>query len=1438
MKKYILMFLLSIVGLQMELYSAIEVRSMRLTTFNGLANNSVRCIYQDSKGFIWMGTQNGLSRYDGNSFITFRPQKDTLLSLVDHRVKNLVEDKNGFLWITTHAKNISCYDLRKNCFVDFTGCGEYMNQYDFISLQDNQDVWLWGDSGCRKISYKDGSFSSVAFNQSNGLDSNVIVSLKQGAEGWVWMATRKGLYYWDHTSLHDTDIKKAFLEIHSYQGRTFALSSDGCFFMYETSKGIKQIAGLPNNSDLKLTGVLALNNQWIVFTNKGGYSFDFQTLRLGKADAVYNVPNATVIQDNKQNYWLKNNTGKLYYIHAQTGAMKEFQVMAKEKIGLIDEERYYIYHDSRDILWIATYGNGLYTYDLKTGQTFHFTANADNTVTPIGSNFLQSVYEDRSGNIWVSAEFTGASCLQIINKGALRIFPMGDTDIDRTNAVRMLSLTKDGNAIVGTRGGELLTYNKDFSIQSSKKFFGNNIYDVAEDASGTKWYAFRGNGLLVGDRYYTHDDADTSSISIDQIFCILRDRKDRMWVGTFGGGLNLAIKGKDGYTFRHFFNSTYGQRRIRVLCEDVNGWIWLGTNDGVFVFEPEELLKNPEAYYHYTFDKGNLYSNEIKSIMQDSKGRIWVAESGAGFAMCNLRGDYGELEFTHYDTSDGLVDNVVQAFEEDFDGMIWITTEYGISCFNPEAGTFENYFFSSNMLGNVYSEDCAIRLQDGRLVFGTNFGFTVIDPRFIEKASPMYPITFTDLKLNGISVNPDNPDSPIKSSVAYISEINLQHFQNSFVLEFSTFDYMGSDLSKFKYWLENYDKDWSSPSSLNFAAYKNLPPGTYYLHVKACNASGLWSDQASVMKIVVFPPFWKTGWAYLIYFLLIAIILYIIYRTVHNISALRNKIKLEKQLTEYKLAFFTNISHEFRTPLTLIQGALEHICYGGKVPKEMNYSIKVMEKSTKRLLRLINQLLEFRKMQNNKLRLSLEETDVIAFLYEIFLSFKDVAESKNMDFRFLPSTPAYKMFIDKGNIDKVTYNILSNAFKYTPSGGKIELVVTVDEVAHTLQIKVSDTGVGVPKEKRKELFKRFMQSSFSGDSIGIGLHLTHELVSVHKGTVSYEENPQGGSIFIVTLPTDISVFGKEDFLIVNNVLLEEEAKAEKRLAEVVIDHDKSGDDDEVSITVPLNKSKVLIIEDDNDVREFLKKELSTYFEVVTESDGESGLERARTYDADLIISDVLMPRYSGFELTKRLKDDFSTSHIPIILLTALSSSDNHLKGVECGADAYITKPFSTRLLLVRVIKLLEQREKLREKFSNDPQATRLTICTSDKDKLFVEKMERVMQSQIANADFSIDEFASIMGLGRSIFYRKVRGLTGYSPNEYMRTVRMRKATELLREGNHNISEISYQVGINDPFYFSKCFKKQFGVTPTAFLKGGSEKSETVDDNKEEKIIGD
>ncbi|MBB4044292.1 signal transduction histidine kinase/ligand-binding sensor domain-containing protein/DNA-binding response OmpR family regulator [Bacteroides reticulotermitis] len=1403
-----------------DVWGNIEVRSRQIRANEGLPSNSVRCMYQDSKGFLWLGTLNGLSRYDGNAFLTYQPQmgKDQI-SLADNRINKLVEDKDGFLWIGTSPEIYSCYDLLQSRFIDFTGSGENQQNYSNLFVASNGDVWCWHRAnGCRQVIHqKDRTMQSVAFKAEYGnLVDNRVQFVSEDTLGTIWIGTQRGLVAVRNGQfkVENRGANFAFV-FRNEQGIYFVTDTGDVYSYSHTEKKVVCVAALSTIAgETAPSGVFPFDGKMVILTNTGVYNYNFRTHQVA-VNSKLNIMRGKVTRDNQGEYWVFNRTGKIYYLSSKTNRVKELQLISPDKMNYIDYERYNIVRDHRGIIWISTYGNGLFAYDEDADRLEHFVGDVNDSGT-IGSDFLLSILADRSGGIWVSSEYAGLSHLSVLNKGVSRIYPEAQELSDRSNSIRMLMQTSDNDIWVGTRKGGLYIYDSALVPKEHKQYFLFNIYSVLESENGNLWLGTRGDGLKIGDNWYHHDSADLSSLANNNIFSMYRDRKNRIWVGTFGGGLDLAIPTADGkYKFQHFFREKYGLRLVRSITEDKNGMIWMGTSEGICIFHPDSLIANPEDYHLFSYTNDKFCSNEIKCIYCDHKGRMWVGTSGAGLNLCVPEDNYNVLKYEHYGTSEGLVNDVVQSILEDNAGYLWIATEYGISKFNPNSHSFENYFFSSYTLGNVYSENSACMGKDGKLLFGTNYGLIVIDPSKLHESETFSPVVFTDLFVNGIQMNPELEDSPLEQSLAYSDKITLKYFQNSFLINFSTFDYSDSGRTKYMYWLENYDTGWSSPSSLNFASFKYLNPGTYILHVKSCNGAGIWNESETVLKIVIVPPFWKTGWALLGYLLLLAIGFYFAFRIIRNFNSLRNRINVEKQLTEYKLIFFTNISHEFRTPLTLIQGALEKIQRVNDIPRELSYPLQTMQKSTQRMLRLINQLLEFRKMQNNKLALSLQETDVIAFLYEIFLSFGDVAEQKNMTFRFLPSLPSYKMFIDKGNVDKVAYNILSNAFKYTPSGGTILLTVCVDEENKKLQIQVSDTGVGIPKEKQHELFNRFMQSSFSDDSIGVGLHLSYELVQVHKGTIDYSANEGGGSVFTVYLPIDKSIYAENDFLVADNVLLKEEAKRVHHLSE------SSEETVESKKTVaPLGKQKVLIIEDDNDIRELLKEEIGVYFEVEVAADGVSGFEKACTYDADLIICDVLMPGMTGFEVTKKLKSDFATSHIPIILLTALGSSERQLEGIEAGADAYITKPFSLKLLVAQAYRLIEQRETLREKFSSEPGLMRAAVCSSERDKEFIERLTVVLEGNLSRADLSVDEFAQLMNLGRTVFYKKLRGITGYSPNEYLRIVRMKKAAELLlSEENLTVAEVAFQVGVHDPFYFSKCFKNQFGMAPSVYQRG-------------------
>ena len=1401
-----------------SVHASVEIRSNKLTTGDGLANNSIRYMFQDSKGFMWMGTVNGLSYYDGNSFVSIYPDPNLPVSLADPRIRNMEEDSNGFLWIATLSSLYSCYDLKHGRFVDFTGCGEYKQSYSKKIIASDQSIWLWdNNNGCRRVVYQNGQFSSQAYKKELGnlsSDEVLFVYESNDSPGHVWIGTRQGLWKYHEGKLEAMDTQgESWEHIFSYDQYTCIITGKKEIYRHSLSNNrLEKIASLTELGDTGvITGSLRLQHQWVMFTATGSYILDPVTGKLRRFSRL-NIKNGNVTRDNKGNAWVHNYTGNVWYVNTSTGDIKPFQFLSSEHLGYIDVERYSIIHDSRDIIWITTYGNGLFAYDLNTGGLQHFTFEVSHS-SHINSNYLQYIIEDRSGGIWVSSEFSGLSHLEILNKGTLRIYPNGENASDRSNTIRMLLRGKNGNVFMANRMGTLYEYDAGLKNILRKEKFTHNVYSMCEDNEGQLWLGMRGIGLRIGpDQWYRHNSKDPGSLSNDNVYLIYRDRKGRMWIGTFGGGLNLAVKTDNGYQFKHFFQDSYGEKRVRVIQEDRNGMMWVGTNNGIYIFHPDSLIHAPKNYILYNHVNETFPSNEIRCLVNDHEGNMWIGTTGTGFAICNPGDDYQHLTFDCYSMKDGLPNGVIQSIVEDQDHKMWIATEYGISRFTPATKQIENYYFSSYTLGNVYSENTACINTDGRLLFGTNYGLVALDTHKVENMEKPVSTVFTGLHINGTHMLPGMEGSPLDETMSYTRELKLKHYQNSFVIAFSTFNFL-SGASKYSYRMPPYDSEWSIPSAQNLATYRNLPPGKYQLQVKACNVAGMWGKE-STLEIIIAPPFWQTTWAYLIYLVLIGIAGYFSFHIIRNFNRLRNRIAIEKQLTEYKLEFFTNISHEFRTPLTLIQGALNKLVNIENPPKEMQRPLRTMDKSTRRMLRLINQLLEFRKMQKSKLALSLEETDVIAFLYEIFLSFKDTSESKHMDFSFEPSQPSYKMYIDKGNLDKVTYNLLSNAFKYTPSNGKIIFKVDILEDKQQLRIQVIDNGIGIPKEKRSELFKRFMQSSFSHSSVGVGLHLTHELVNVHKGSISYEDNEGGGSVFTVILPTNSEIYQEKDFLVPNQLLIEEE---EQQHAKEFIREEKPEDTFQPPVD-PLNKRKVLIIEDDTDIREFLKEEVGIYFEVEVAADGTSGFEKASTYDADLIICDVLMPGMSGFEVTRKLKNEFTTSHIPIILLTALDIEEKYQEGIESGADAYITKPFNVSLLLARIFKLIELRDKLRQKYSNEPGLAHSIICTNDKDQKFSAKLNEVLNEHMTDTEFSVNDFAGIMGLGRTVFYKKVRGVTGYSPYEYLRVMRLKKAAEMLLTEDLTIAEVAYSVGINDPFYFSKCFKNQFGVSPSAYRK--------------------
>lgn len=1036
------------------------------------------------------------------------------------------------------------------------------------------------------------------------------------------------------------------------------------------------------------------------------------------------------------------------------------------------------------------------------------------------TNHLLCVMEDRSGEIWIGSDHAGISKISKSSYKGKVFLPEGEQETGEANSVRLIYEDRKHDIWVGTRNGNLHLLDKQLNKKKTIALPQGMPYAMCEDTAGNKWLGVKAGGLLISsskhfEQYRIYTKQNTASLSSNNIYSILKDHKGRMWVGTFGGGLFFVEKQGDELHFKQFISQPRSRKMVRCTIQDKDRYIWVGSDDGVVVFHPDSLLANPENYTHFGFSASNghsLNNNEVKTILEDTQGRIWLGTAGGGLNLALKGKRIEETSFRYYTSKQGLTNNVVQGILEDDEGLLWVSTESGISKLNPKTESFENFSFSTVWQGDLFGESSCCNKKDGQLMFGSYRGMYVFNPFTLRNIAYSPSVVITGLKVNGKNAGVNEENSPLSESVSNVEAIRLRYEQNSFNLEFAMLNYHDSHANRYMYILEGYEQEWNPISHVNQASYRNVPPGKYVFKVKACNSTGVWTEKETELAIRIVPPWWRSTQAFIVYFLVGALLAFIIAKLVIRMNRLNNAVAVEKKLTEYKLRFFTNISHEFRTPLSIIQGSIENLSGRTDIPRHIQKQVGILEKSSARLLRLIDQLLEFRRLQNDKMELNLEMTEAVDFFRNIWQVFSETAEKKQIDYRFEPSAESIETYLDRAKMDKIAYNLLSNAFKYTPEQGKIKMSLSKDEVSGNLILRVADSGPGIPQEKRSSLFVRFHQINYSSSGTGIGLHLTSELAAVHKGSVSYSDSEWGGSAFTVRIPLSGEAYEKSDYYI-----------AHDKDEEIPVLHSgnpvkESEDLTESEKHVSLKTYTILLVEDDDEIREFLSDQLGEFFSIITAKDGIEGLEKAIDKQPDLIICDVMMPGMDGFEVTRRLKEDLETSHIPIIILTAHASPQHQLEGIEVGADAYITKPFSIKYLRMRVFKLIEQRKKLQMKFVKEPGMA--PVYSSEKDKIFMEMIHGIIQANMSNHTFSVELFAQEADMGRTAFYKKIKGLTGSSPNEYIKIVRMKKALELLTTTPMNVSEVAREVGIPDAFYFSRCFKAQFGCSPSAYLRKG------------------
>lgn len=1401
----------------------------QISSNNGLSQNTVRTVVEDKNGFIWAGTLDGLNRYDGYNIRSYQPKTGNKSTLNDHRIRGLYVSDKGHLWVKNFRNEFCCYDPIIDTFIQINDESGKLLTYTNFYESSCGDIWLWGiTDGAICLKEKE---NNIFDKKLYSIPADSCRFLIEDDANNIWIGGKHGLMKVTKEGANENfyNNEYSFTNAIEIEGRIFFSTLESSLFIYNMQQdSFNEV--IPSFDDALINLFrLSANELLILSEEQGAWEYDISKNRFRRSELNYDIHfakgNIKFIIDKKKGVWFYDQLGMLWYCNGEDSKIQKLHLLTEEITSSIKSANYSfaidnILADSKGLFWIVTYGYGLHCYNPIDQKVTCYLNQSDQSGLP--SNYLLCITEDRFGNIWIGSEYAGLIRLTKNSDYVCIIRPENNSIVGKTNNVRSIYEDSNGNIWVGLKNGNLYVYNSTLTESRCIAQY-INPYTLVEDKQKRMWVGGRGRGIYLFDintfrtiDYFTQIDNDPTSLKDNEIFHFIKDNKERIWIASFGGGVSMVEETEQGITFKNFLANKGNKSMFRYLFQDNKGIIWAGSSEGLFKFDPDKLLQNSEAYNYYSMNTNqpnSLSSNDIKTIYQDINGTIWIGTAGGGLnKYVEATKDIPE-HFISFMMNEGMPDNYVVGILE-YEDDLWLSSESGLSQFNKKDYSVVSYQFAQNLYGNIFNEAANLKRKDGTMLWGSLDGFMVFDPSKFKPDNHIAEVLITRLQINEIDWTDLAPSSTNKS-ITFTDNIQLNYKQNTLTIEFATQNLRNPEKNHYSYILENYDNGWSTPSHSNIATYKNLPPGEYIFKVKGANSYGIWNEELTTFAITITPPYWKSWIAYIIYFVVLLLLLYIAFRLILKFNRLNNAVEIERQLTNHKLRFFTNISHEFRTPLTLIQGAVENLNEQDNLPASVQKQINVLNRNSSNLRRLIDQLLEFRKIQNDILKLDLEEVNIIAFTEYIYAGFQELAAQKSINYNFVTSTESLNLFIDRKKIDKVLYNLLSNAFKYTPKGGNIELSIKEDKKNLKCIISVSDSGIGVPKDKQHLLFSRFSQIRFSETGMGVGLSLVKEFIDVHKGMVYFEENPNGGSIFNVELSTTEEIYAGENFIIAQSD--NESTQNSYVIKQSVIEPDKITNVDNDIIA----NYRLLIIDDNDDIRNFLLDGFRKTLVVDSAADGKEGLHKAIETNPDIIICDVMMPEMDGFEVTRQLRKEFQTCHIPIVLLTSHSSIEHQLEGIDSGVDAYITKPFSLKYVQKRIMKLIEQRELLKKRFSKEFIIDENLINSTDTDKKFFNKVEKILDENYHNSSFTIENFTELSGLGRTTFFKKVKGITGFSPNELIKIKRLNESAILLNESDLTISEISYKVGFEDPFYFSRCFKSHFDCTPSNYRKGGA-----------------
>ncbi|MEN3324985.1 two-component regulator propeller domain-containing protein [Mariniflexile soesokkakense] len=1317
----------------------------KINQFAGLSNGRVTSIVKNNNDFVWIGTNNGLNRYDGKDIKIYNKQNSSLSA---NDISDLLIDSKGTMWIATLGGGLNFYNPTNNTFHSFKNIPK----------------------------------------TPNSLLSNHVNALIEDLNGFIWLGTEKGLCMLNKETQKFTS------------------------FPYQFDKSKTQSFNITSIFEDKN------NNLWIGTFGNGLYLFEKSKERFTKilSNQVYLSDFINVISSlNSDKILIGTNGSGLIMIDLTTNTFSNYfkdNINLKEEIKIVRS----INKDKKDNLWVGTDGNGLFEIEYPNGKepTVHNYTHNSQLESSLSGNTIYKIIDDNDSNIWIGTAWNG---INVLDKRQTNELLYGD--IIGVNPTPVLSILKTKKHLyLGLDGDGLTDYNQEskkikyYNEKNKASIGGRYIQKITETEDGNLWLGTFTNGLIKFNdktenfKQYKLQFENQNSISFNDVRDIIEDKNNNLWIATWGGGLNyFNTKTENFISYREGKgkDNTVNNDNVIALEEDGDN-IWIGTYGGGVNL----LNTTTRKFAHFIHSESNnasISSNNVFSLLKDSNGYLWIGTSGEGVNRMDLKSKKIERfqleEKIKYQTITGII--------EDDNRNIWFSTKHGIFNYSYKTKTFNSF---SNLKGEFHINS-VFKDELGFLYFGGIQGVVKFNPNTVQIKQNQPIVKITNFKLFNKELE-ISKDGILKKAVPYVNDIALEHNQNVVTFEFAALEFPDSQNCEYAIKMENFDNDWREIGKDRTATFTNLSPGDYIFKVKSKETGGDWSANYTAVNLMILKPFWLKWWAFVIYSIILLGLFYLFRKYTIAWERMKSNLEFEKlthekdnELYNLKQQFFTNISHEIRTPVTLILSSINRLFDKGSIleKKDAN-AAHLIKKSSNNLLGLVNELLDIRKLESNQMQLRVTKGEIVSYCKEIFLSFSEIASDRHIKYTFKSEVESLELWYDKNQLEKVIYNVLTNAFKFTKNKGKIELKIEQNKEAVFIFIK--DSGIGMSDVFLSKIFNRFYQEKTTETSdkpgFGLGLSISKEIINLHKGDINVESKKDVGSTFEIKL-----VKGKKHFS--NDVIVTEEefistAKENKNKRSVKLE--KSGKE----------KPVVLIVEDNIEIQNYLKEILMDNYTIIQAFNGEEGIASALKIFPDLIISDVMMPIMDGIEFTKKLKQNPNTSHIPIIILTARTSPKNKMEGFETGADEYVTKPFDDDLLKTRISNLLANRKRLQNKFRNEKILTPKELAINSIDQMFLEKLYLSLDKNMESNNLSAEIISKEIGMSHSVMYKKIKALTDLSYIEFIREYRLFVAKKLIAEFGYSVSNACYKVGYSDRKYFSKLFKQKFKKNPSDYLK--------------------